>query len=153
MVYRVCLKITGNRDAAQDLAQDVFLKAYDGLPAFRQDASFSTWLYQITVRTCLDWKRGSARYQQRLNAVAVQSRQEVPVDTPEQTVVKKERSAELMSLMESLREPYRTVTKMFYLHKFSCQEIAQRRGVSVKTVESQLYRSRRILREKGDALR
>ncbi|MCL6446471.1 MAG: RNA polymerase sigma factor, partial [Alicyclobacillus sp.] len=69
MVYRVCLKMTEDRAAAEDVAQEVFLKAYDALPEFRQDASFSTWLYQITVHKCLDWRRAQTRSRQRISPI------------------------------------------------------------------------------------
>ncbi|MCL6633532.1 MAG: sigma-70 family RNA polymerase sigma factor [Alicyclobacillus herbarius] len=74
-------------------------------------------------------------------------------DTLERTLVEKERSQELVRLVDGLREPYRTVTKMYYFDEHSCQEIAAKTGMSVKTVESQLYRARRMMREKGGALR
>jgi RNA polymerase sigma factor (sigma-70 family) len=149
MVYRVCLKMTGNRDAAEDLAQEVFLKAYHALPGFRQDASFSTWLYQITVRKCLDWRRSMSRERQKVSAVAVEDTEWLALITPEQSLVEKERFTELLLIVNGLREPYRTVTKMFYLDERSCQEIAEQTGTPVKTIESQLYRARRLMREKG----
>lgn len=145
--------MTQEAETAEDLAQDVFIKAYDALPAFRQDASFSTWLYQITVRKCLDWKRGMARYRQWMSAVASEQIERRNLETPELVLLDKEKTRELMALVNSLREPYRTVTKMFYVEELSCQEIANGTGISVKTVESQLYRARRLLREKGDLLR
>lgn len=143
--------MTGNRDIAESLAQEVFLKAYAALPGFRQDASLSTWLYQITVRACLDWKRSMSRESQKLKLL--EGEEYTSTDTPEQLLVRKERSAELLSLVNGLREPYRTVTKLFYLDEHSCQAIANQMGVPVKTVESQLYRARRMLRERGGALR
>lgn len=153
MVYRVCLKMTGNRNAAEDLAQEVFLKAYDALSAFRLDSSFSTWLYQITVRKCLDWRRSVSRERQKVSPVVVEDGEWMAMDTPEQSVVDEEQKSELLSLVDGLREPYRTVTKLYYFDERSCQEIAKQTGTSVKTIESQLYRARRIMRERGGALR
>lgn len=153
MVYRVCLKITGDQVAAEDLAQDIFIKAYDALPSFRLDASFSTWLYQITVRKCLDWKRTYARERQRVVTEVQIDTAVSGEETPLQNVIRRERVSELKRVVEELSEPYRTVTKLFYFDHYSYQEIATQIGSSVKTVESQLYRARRILREKGDRLR
>jgi RNA polymerase sigma factor (sigma-70 family) len=153
MVYRVCLKITEDKNVAEDLAQDAFIRAYDALDSFRLEASFSTWLYQITVRKCLDWKRANARERQH---VATGLPIDVNADsgnTPLQSVIRKERALEMQRIVDELSEPYRTVTKLFYFDHCSYQEIAKQVGSSVKTIESQLYRARRILREKGDGLR
>ncbi len=152
MVYRVCLKVTGSSTSAEDIAQEVFLKVYYALPEFRQDASFSSWLYQITVRKCLDWRRAESRARQRIGALEQKAANESTVDTPEGILVGNEQSRELLMLVNELREPYRTVTKMYYLEEQSYHQIATRTGLSVKTVESQLYRARRMLREKGGAL-
>ena len=53
-VYGKVLIMINNRDEAADLTQDIFVKVFHGLPSFRQDASFSTWLYTITVNTCFN---------------------------------------------------------------------------------------------------
>jgi RNA polymerase sigma factor (sigma-70 family) len=153
MVYRVCLKITHDEHAAEDLAQEVFIKAYHALPGFRQDASFSTWLYQIAVRKCLDWRRSFERERQRRGEAPYDEYEWPDPDSPERRLVEKERTLRLRELVDGLHEPYRTVTTLFYFHQQSYQEIAERTGTSVKTVESQLYRARRMLREKGDGLR
>ncbi len=153
MVYRVCLKFTRDEHAAEDLAQEVFIKAYHALSGFRQDALFSTWLYQITVRKCLDWKRSVEREWQRHGEALYDEYEWPDSETPERSLVDKERTLRLRELVEGLQEPYRTVTKLFYFYQQSYKEIAERTGTSVKTVESQLYRARRMLREKGEGLR
>lgn len=153
MVYRVCLKMTGDSTTAEDVAQEVFMKAFDALPEFRQDSSFSTWLYQITVRKCLDWRRSASRTRQRISHFESDAANLPAAATPEGILLGKERYRELLSLVNGLNEPYRSVTKMYYLDEYSYREIAKQTGASVKTVESQLYRARRMLREKGGALR
>lgn len=153
VVYRVCLKMTGNPHMAEDLGQEVFIKAYDALPDFRFDASFSTWLYQITVRTCLDWRRSETRRQTHRHNLLHMSKQASHAESAEQVVLRAERSAQVTGLVNGLREPYRTVTKLYYDGNLSYQEIAEQTGASIKTVESQLYRARRMMRAKGDGLR
>src|SRR5712692_3301978 len=53
-VYRLCYRYVNNHEDANDVAQEVFLKAYRAIRRFRGDSSFSTWLYRITVNTCLN---------------------------------------------------------------------------------------------------
>lgn len=153
MVYRVCLKMTGHPHSAEDLGQEVFIKAYDALQSFRFDASFSTWLYQIAVRTCLDWRRRQQVEQRRQSRLMEQVDAQFHVDTPELKVIASEQTEAVEQMVGSLKEPYRTVIVMFYERNLSYQEIAAKTGTSVKTVESRLYRARQMMRDKGDGLR
>ncbi len=153
MVYHVCLKIAADDVAAKDLSQDIFMKAYSALPAFREDSSFSTWLYQIAVRKCLDWKRAQQREQARRSPGEVTENDWVTHETPEQIVLTEERSHRLRRIVDELAEPYRSAVQMYYFEQCSYQEIAKRRGITAKTVESQLYRARAMMRKKGEDLR
>ena len=54
-VYGLCYRYSGNSADAEDLAQEVFLRAYRGLAGFRGDASLATWVYRIAVNVCLNW--------------------------------------------------------------------------------------------------
>ena len=60
-VYNVALQMLGNREDAQDIAQEAFLKAYSSLSSFRGDSKFSSWLYRIVSNLCLDFKRRQGR--------------------------------------------------------------------------------------------
>lgn len=150
MVYRVCLKITGEPESAKDMAQEVFIKAYKALPSFRGQSSFSTWLYRIAYRTCLDYKRSSDREWKHRTAADVTENDYVTSRTPEQAVLQREASEQLSHSVNSLAEPYRSVVQLYYFNQQSYQQIADARGISVKTVESQLYRARQMMRKKGE---
>jgi RNA polymerase sigma factor (sigma-70 family) len=151
-VYRLCLKMTHDPVAAEDLAQDVFVKVFGALPSFRYDCQFSTWLFQVAVRHCLDWRRSVDR-ERRYLATADMAEVSAPhEETPEQALLKTERTAQLLLLVQDLREPYRAVTRLFYLEGCTYQDIAARMGTSRKTVESQIYRARQMMRQRGDAL-
>lgn len=150
-VYGVCLKMTHDAEAAEVLAQEVFIKAFTSLASFRGEASFSTWLYQIAVRRCLDWRRKLARDK------PFQAYRDVPESVasdeqnPEEAFLEEERRQTALAMLATLEEPYRSTVNLFYIEGKSYQEIAAMTGVSVKTVESRLYRARRALRERGDA--
>ncbi|WP_379132881.1 RNA polymerase sigma factor [Paenibacillus sp. sgz500958] len=147
MVYRVCVKITGEAESAKDMAQEVFIKAYKALPSFRGQSSFSTWLYRIAYRTCLDWKRANDREWKHRSSAEYTENDYVTSQTPEHAAIHKEASLELDENLNSLAEPYRSVVQLYYFHQHSYQEIARQKGVSVKTVESQLYRARQMMRK------
>lgn len=152
-VYATCLKASQRPQEAEDLTQEVFLSAYRGLRSFRGDAQFSTWIYQITVRKCLDWRRK----REREVAYATFDNVELSVaagdKTPEDAYVELEQNALLTGLLHSLPEPYRSTVHQYYVDRLSYQQISEQVGVSVKTVESRLYRARKMLKEKGAELR
>ncbi|OFW77417.1 MAG: hypothetical protein A2201_11965 [Alicyclobacillus sp. RIFOXYA1_FULL_53_8] len=152
-VYATCLKACKSPQEAEDLTQEVFLSAYRGLQGFRGDAQFSTWIYQITVRKCLDWRRKRERevYTAALDHVELF----LPTGdkTPEEAYVEREQTAVLHGLLYRLPEPYRSTVEQYYVHRLSYQQISEKVGVSVKTVESRLYRARQMLKEKGAELR
>ncbi|NQX70683.1 sigma-70 family RNA polymerase sigma factor [Paenibacillus alba] len=152
MVYRVCLKMTDDRFSAEDLAQEVFIQAYRALPSYREQSSFSTWLYQITVRKCLDWRRSRARDRLHRSDANLTEQDTVTWQTPEHELLDKERNEKLHRMIEELQEPYQTVVRLYYLQYCSYQDIANRTQLPIKTVESQLYRARRIMRERGEGL-
>lgn len=56
-IYKLCLGYTGDRDAAQDLLQDTFIKVWENLAKFRNEAAIGTWIYRIAVNTCLSYLR------------------------------------------------------------------------------------------------
>ena len=64
-IYGICYRYAGNPADADDLAQDVLLKVYRGLPTFRGDARLSTWIYRIAVNTCLNWIWGRRAKEER----------------------------------------------------------------------------------------
>ncbi|WP_342454287.1 RNA polymerase sigma factor [Paenibacillus sediminis] len=153
MVYRVCLKMTRDEESAKDLAQEVFMKAYRALPTFREQSSFSTWLYQISVRRCLDFKRVNDREWRHRSSEAVSESHIVSLQTPEDIVLSKDTSLMLHKMLDELAEPYKSVVKLHYFHQYSYQEIANETGATVRTVESQLYRAKQMMRKRGADLR
>lgn len=152
-VYAVCWRMTGDRTAAEELCQDVFLKAFRALPEFRGDASPSTWLFQIATRTGLDWRRKRAREREHRSDSPLQP-DAVPTDvTPETTYLGKEEAVAIRGLVHELSEPYRSMVTAYYFEHRSCREIAERTGLSQRTVESRLYRAKLMMKEKGASLR
>lgn len=151
MVFRVCLKFSGDRSTAEDLAQDALLRAYSAIGDFREDAAFSTWLYQIVLRRCLDWRRQQARLAARVIPGEIDANWPAADLTPEDVLQRRETEREVRAWVEQLRDPYRSMVELFYYEHLTYDEISAHTGIPVKTVESQLYRARRKLRQIGGA--
>lgn len=64
MIYALTYRMTGSAADAEDLTQDVFVRAHQELPGFRAEAKFSSWLYRIAVNQCLNWRKRVARREQ-----------------------------------------------------------------------------------------
>ncbi|KWX88046.1 hypothetical protein AMQ83_09220 [Paenibacillus riograndensis] len=132
MVYRVCIKITGEAESAKDMAQEVFIKAYKALPSFRGQSSFSTWLYRIAYRTCLDWKRANDREWRQRSTADYTENDWVTSQTPEHVLLRKEASEELGENLNHLTEPYRSVVQMYYFQRHSIRRLPSRKAFQSK---------------------
>lgn len=155
-VFAVALRMLGDRDEAQDIAQDVFVRAYRGLGSFRQEAKLSTWLISITMNLC----RNRRRWWARRRRVIVASLDEPiegeegtrehevadPSPSPAQTAQALERRQYLMRAVQSLDEALRTVIVLRDIQGYSYEEIAQVLRCQVGTVKSRLNRARLRLR-------
>lgn len=159
-VYAVALRMLGDRDEAQDAAQDAFIRAYQSLKGFRQDAKLSTWLVAITMNLCRNRRRWWAR-RRRIIVASVDD----PVDTdegdvtrevadpgpsPRDTAVRREQQQRLMATLQLLDQADREVIVLRDIQGYSYEEIAQMLGCELGTVKSRLNRARCALRAKLD---
>ncbi|GAF70282.1 unnamed protein product, partial [marine sediment metagenome] len=140
-VLNLARRIVSDPDAAQDVAQETFIKAYQQLPRFRGDAKFATWLYRIAVNEA----RGHLRAQRRRHARwekqgALEATQPVPAEAGEQ-------AGPIVALLQELPEKQRVALALFYLQELSVAEIAQAVRAPTGTVKAWLSRGRQRLRE------
>lgn len=147
---RVAATITGvigPRPEVEDLIQETFWQAYRSLDRFRGEASFSTWLLRIAVNKAIDFQR-RRREECYYLTVDDTSLAQIPSseEEPEPLLLAKERQERLYRYLDRLPPLYRQVLRRHYLDGFSYREIAGEAGVPVKTIESRLYRARKMLR-------
>jgi RNA polymerase sigma-70 factor (ECF subfamily) len=155
-VYGVALRFTRDPGDAQDIAQEVFLRAFRALDRFRGEAKLSTWLYRVAYNLCIDSLR-SARRRRRSAAPGEEAAgmADPRVDLPGELLEAEERER-VRQAVDGLAEHYRSVVVLHYYQALSYEEIAAVTGVTVKTVETRLYRARKIMRrrleraERGD---
>lgn len=150
-VYALALRMCRNPEDAEEAAQEAFLSAWQGLPFFRGDSSFSTWLYRLTSNACVDLLRRENRH----SAAAGPSLddEELPLDIPDSapTPEAATEQAELREMIEeglqSLTPEYREVLVLREIHQLSYDEIADALSLDLGTVKSRISRGRRQLRE------
>ncbi|WP_429844302.1 RNA polymerase sigma factor [Brevibacillus sp. FIR094] len=136
-------RMIGNMQDAQDLAQDVFIKTFYRLHDYRPEYKFSSWLYRIASNHCFDEMRKRKRTEQ----VEIDEEQLIDQDTPETTLLKKERDAELERSIMLLDEEYREVFVLFYIHRLSYREISEQLSLSESSVQMRLFRARKKMRD------
>ena len=155
-VFAVALRMLGDRDEAQDVAQDAFVQAYRAIAGFRRDAKFSTWLIAITLNLCRNRRRWWARRRRVIVAslddpsdTEEGAFQHEPVDTaplPDQELERRERRRQLASTLQQLSAPEREIIVLRDIQGYSYEEIAGLLRCQVGTVKSRLNRARLQLR-------
>lgn len=147
-VFSMALSFTRNRQAADDLAQEVFLKAYLALPRFHGRSEFGTWLYRISVNHIKDFLRKKGRAKE----VSLDDVPEISFSDREQTErAEEERETEarrnvVRKFVDGLPEKYRVILTLRDVQGLAYEEIARILKLSPGTVDSRLHRARRMLR-------
>jgi RNA polymerase sigma-70 factor (ECF subfamily) len=131
----------GDRSAAEDVAQDAFLKAYRGLPRFREESTLDTWFYRILVRQAESYRRW-----RRVRALWTTEAEEEPADpsprVPGDPVVQRRIAAALDRLPAGQRQAFVLV----HMEGFTVEESAALLGKATGTVKSHLHRALQALR-------
>ena len=148
-VFGLCSSMLGP-SAADDAAQDVFLKAYDRLKDFRRDSAFSTWLYRVASNHCLDaLRRETRRRSESLEALTEReapSLQRLLVDPTD--AVRSLEDAELVrAVLARLPEDYRLILTLREMEGLEYKELMAALDCSMDSVKAKLQRARRLFRQ------
>ena len=148
-VVNIARALTGGDNDAEDLAQEVFVRAYRGLKSFRGDSSFTTWLYTVTLNVVRSHRSRRSRWRALwAPALDEDTEQKVAVKTnadrgPEADLVR--RNAIDIALA-ALPDELRTAVTLRDVEGLEYAEIAQVMGIPIGTVESRIFRARKRLR-------
>lgn len=146
--YALALRLTGNEEDARDVVQDAYLRAYRALPRFREDASFSTWLYRITAnRASTHLGRNLRHRHDELpdDPVIVDTRGDAdPASQADASALRHRLEAAIAELPPRLRQ----VIVLRDMYDFSNEQIAAELGITESAAKVRLHRARRILRER-----
>lgn len=144
----VILPVVRDPVTAEDILQETFVQVYRHLPSYG-GGSFKHWLARIAVNKAIDWKRQHQRRPETLvEDLGRIDSFSTSYPSPEEEVVYKESLTYLLNLSGELPEEYRRTLIGFYLEGKDYRTLAAEAGVTIKTVESRLYRARKMLQEK-----
>jgi len=152
--FNIALRMSGNYDDASDLTQEAFIRIYKSLRNFREQSSFSTWVYRITMNVCLD----ELRKRKNRNMVSIDEelkpdesgcKRQIESDcpTPEELAERNEIRRAVEEAIGNLREEYKTVIVLRDIQGFSYEEISSILKCPEGTVKSRINRARLALKD------
>lgn len=150
-VYAVALRSSGSPEDAEDITQEVFLRAWRSIEEFRGDSGFSTWLFRITMNLCVDHARHKHAQPQTQPLVMGEEESERPLPdtapTPEEHLDNSELGRELAAALDEVSEEHRRIVLLRDVSGMSYTEIAEVLEISEGMVKSRLSRARIALRK------
>ena len=152
-MYAVALRMCGNPEDAQDCLQETMLRVWRAISGFKGQSSFSTWVYRITMNTCLDeLRKRKNRPNTSLDGLVDAGWSPADEDdTPEKHAVRREARKSLEGFIQELPEDMRAAVVLRDIQGYAYDEIADILGTNVGTIKSRISRGREKLREKISA--
>ena len=149
-VFNLAFSLTRDRDTADDLAQEAFIKAYYALPKFQFKSGFGTWLYRITINHVRDFLRKAGRVKslpfEKIKESAIP--QEDDRMKKEKESSQEERRKYVRQAIRALPEKHQVILSLRDIQGYSYEEISRILKISPGTVDSRLHRARKLLRKK-----
>lgn len=153
-IYYIAYDITADHNDAEDVSQEVFIKMFRSIKTFRRDAKMSSWLYQITVNTCIDsLRRKSSKPKKFIDNIEKVNIKENPpgsglhAEAPERSAEVSIIQNHISQALEKVSPRERSVFVMRHYNDFKMNEIAEILNISVGTVKSLLFRAIKKLRK------
>jgi RNA polymerase sigma-70 factor, ECF subfamily len=156
MIFRICIGYVHNKDDAEDLTQDIFLNAFQSLPNFKGESSFSTWLYKIAINASLNKVRKTSGkiIMERLESfLSGDKRNDIGMmvpenENPDAIMIYDEQRKMVRKALDSLPENQRTAIVLSKYEELPQREIAEIMNISEGAVEALIQRSKSNLRKK-----
>jgi len=149
-MYAVALKTCSNHEDAQDCLQEAMLRIFRSISSFKGQSSFSTWVYRITMNTCLDeLRRRKNRPSTSLDSLLDSGwSPSDDRDSPEKHAIRMTKQQQLRQFIEELPEDMRAAVILRDIEGYSYEDIAGMLNANVGTIKSRISRGREKLREK-----
>jgi len=145
LVFTLALRMLKNREEAEEVAQDTFIKAYKSLDRFKGDAKFSTWLYRVAYNTCLDRIKKNKKY---LNDVPIDEFTEHEVKSIDNALLgmmTAEKEAAIKACIDQLPSEDAFLLTLYYFDDLSLDEISKVVNLTSNNIKVKLFRCRKKL--------
>lgn len=151
-IYFMLLKMTNNKDDAEDLTIEAFGKAFKKLDQYTPNYAFSTWLFKIASNNCIDFIRKKKHHlisldQEYQDESGTELAQRIPSEVldPEEELIKDQKIKIMREVVDKLKPHYRILIELRYFKEFSYEEIASELNLPLGTVKAKLFRARDLL--------
>ena len=144
-VFSLIVRITNNREDAEELTQDVFLKAFRSLSSFQGNSLFSTWLYRIAYNVAISASRKKKQTWLTIEESMIDNVSEDEINDDIEQLEKEEQLSRLEQALEQLLPDERAFVSLFYMQAKKADEIATITGLSISNVKTKLHRIRKKL--------
>jgi len=145
MVFTLSLKMLKDREEAEEVAQDTFLKIYKSLSKFNSESKFSTWMYKVAFNTCLDRLKKNKRSQPVTAMDEFTEQEAISLMNVLDSIEERERKQVIQDCLHCLPGEDSFLLTLFYFEEQSLEEIANIIGINPNNVKIRLYRSRKKL--------
>ncbi|MEC8830949.1 MAG: sigma-70 family RNA polymerase sigma factor [Bacteroidota bacterium] len=145
LVFTLSVRMLGNRQEAEEVSQDVFIKVFKSLQNFKGDSKMSTWVYRIAYNTCLDRIRKIKKKRIHTDLEHIDQVAYADLDTAFQQMVETERSELIKQCLSKLSAEDAGVLTLFYLEEKNLQEMEKATNLPVNTLKVRLFRARKRL--------
>tara|TARA_Y100000768_G_scaffold162420_1_gene121494 strand:- start:275 stop:859 length:585 start_codon:yes stop_codon:yes gene_type:complete len=147
LVFSLAYKLTGNREMANDVAQEAFIRAWKAIEKFRGDSTFSTWIYRITVNTAWTLRKKARKH----NTLNIEDTYEpIVIDEkkdPELVAINSDLSSVLINALDKIPIEQRIIVELKNIEGRSHKEIADYLDISVTAAKVRLHRAHQRLRQ------
>jgi RNA polymerase sigma-70 factor (ECF subfamily) len=144
-VFTLSIKMLQNREEAEEVSQDVFIKVYRSLQKFKTESKFSTWLYRVTYNTCLDRMRSKKRNTPIFSFDHFAEDEAVSLMNVLDTIEERERKQMIQKCLDLLPAEDSFLLTLYYFQENSLKEISRIMGINENNLKIKLFRSRRRL--------
>jgi len=143
MVFTIALRIVRNREDAEEIAQDVFVKAYQALATFKKESKFSTWLYRIVYNTAISKTRKKNIETSDLNYDLIENYSEDDINEDLNRLDNNEQKKIINVVLKKLNPDEQMLVTLYYYEECSTEEISEIINISQSNVKVKLHRTRK----------
>jgi RNA polymerase sigma-70 factor (ECF subfamily) len=147
-IYTFCFRKLSHQEQAEELTQEIFIAAYRGITSFRNDAKFSTWLFQIATNRCKNLhgyrERRKYKHHEPLEGTHPEIKRDIPDTAPsaDKQIQKKQHSKILQHAIDQLDSKYKETLILFDIQDIPQAEIAKILSLPIGTIKSRIHRAR-----------
>ena len=145
MIFTLAIKMVKNREEAEEVAQDTFIKIYSSLNKFKGDSKFSTWIYKIAYNTCLDRLKKNKKEDLNISIDEFSAHLIKTMDNALSALEDKERKQTIQNCLNLLPSDENFLLTLFYFEDQSLEEIGKIMNINANNVKVKLFRSRQKL--------